>query len=250
MSLRIIKTLARFENVDDLPADTITAVLVNSALRQRMGAVQDKDKEQEFVKEAIVEEVSAAKTELEEERKAAKELQGALDRTREEKETVEAAAKRTDAARQGEVAQLQAQVHLERDRVAALTRKLEQLEQWTQTEECRRIASVNAAAAARSRVWFVVAMSVSLAVSLGSAWLFSRGWSTAAQHGWKTDLALALAATAAWMTILLQSGKRWPFVADWSLFAHTRNAIFWTASTVWGLAVSIFGSWLWEVLNV
>jgi len=250
MSLRIIKALARFENVDDLPAETITSVLLNSALRQRLGAVHDRDEDQELVKEAIVEQVSAARAELDNERKAARDLQGALDRARGEKESAEAEARRIDSKRQSEVAGLQAEVSQEREKVAEVSGKLAQLEEWVKNEEQRRDVLTRSTRERRNRGWFVTAMLAAGLVLGGLGWFVARGSGTfLALPEWKRIVTSTLTATAIWMTVVLQTGKSWPSVADWQSFIHIKTAIFWIASTSWGLALSIFGSWLWEVLN-
>ncbi|MBI4337157.1 MAG: hypothetical protein HY683_04925 [Chloroflexi bacterium] len=56
VSIQILQTLARFENVNDLSEETITQVLVNQALRNKIPSAQDTQTKTELVREALVEE--------------------------------------------------------------------------------------------------------------------------------------------------------------------------------------------------
>ncbi len=59
MSLKILRALSRFEDVDDLPNDTVTSILVNQALRARMGNESDVEKQIVLVRDAIVADAAA-----------------------------------------------------------------------------------------------------------------------------------------------------------------------------------------------
>ncbi len=77
MSIRILRALSRYEDVDDLPAETITRLLVNQALRRRLSAEPEVTKQVELVRDAIVDELARARQEVEEERTKAAELSSA-----------------------------------------------------------------------------------------------------------------------------------------------------------------------------
>ena len=68
VTLRILRTLSRFEDVDDLPEDTITSVLLSRALRGRMETAKTADEQTTLVKEALVSEVAATEAELSKEK--------------------------------------------------------------------------------------------------------------------------------------------------------------------------------------
>lgn len=61
-TIRIIEQLSRYENVNDLKEDTVTSILFNQALRQKIQNNDDKVKDQVLVKDAIIEEVKVNKT--------------------------------------------------------------------------------------------------------------------------------------------------------------------------------------------
>ena len=68
VTLRILRALSRFEDVDDLPEETITSVLLSRALRARMETANAADEQNALVKEALVDELAVAERKLSEER--------------------------------------------------------------------------------------------------------------------------------------------------------------------------------------
>jgi len=65
VTIRILQTLTRFENVDDLPQDVLSSIILNNALRQKLSVEVDVDKQIELVKEALIEENQKVRRELE-----------------------------------------------------------------------------------------------------------------------------------------------------------------------------------------
>ena len=68
VTLRILRALSRFEDVDDLPEETVTSVLLSRALRARMETANAADEQNALVKEALVDELAVAERKLSEER--------------------------------------------------------------------------------------------------------------------------------------------------------------------------------------
>lgn len=60
-TIRIIEQLSRYENIDDLKEETVTAILFNQALRQKIQTTEDKSKDNILVKDAIIEEIKVHK---------------------------------------------------------------------------------------------------------------------------------------------------------------------------------------------
>ena len=60
-TIRIIEQLSRYENVNDLKEDTVTSILFNQALRQKIQTNDDKIKDAILVKDAIIEEIKVHK---------------------------------------------------------------------------------------------------------------------------------------------------------------------------------------------
>jgi hypothetical protein len=68
ITIEIIKTLGRFENIGDLPKETIIGILVNEALRQRIKNETNVEKQIELVREALIEQNQRAQAQIDEEK--------------------------------------------------------------------------------------------------------------------------------------------------------------------------------------
>lgn len=60
-TIRIIEQLSRYESIDDLKEETVTSILFNQALRQKIQTTEDKSKDIILVKDAIIEEIKIHK---------------------------------------------------------------------------------------------------------------------------------------------------------------------------------------------
>lgn len=74
VTLKIVRTLARFENVEDMSMDTLRSILVDSAVRQKMSAEDDVEKQVGLVREALAEENKRISDELQVEQERARSL--------------------------------------------------------------------------------------------------------------------------------------------------------------------------------
>jgi len=81
-TIRIIEQLSRYESIDDLKAETVTSILFNKALRQKLQATEDKTKDNVLVKDTIIEEIKIHKQLVDEKSKQVE----ALDKKVKEKE--------------------------------------------------------------------------------------------------------------------------------------------------------------------
>ena len=68
ITIEIVKTLGRFENIGDLPKETIIGILVNEALRQRIKNETNVEKQIELVREALIEQNQKAQAQIDEEK--------------------------------------------------------------------------------------------------------------------------------------------------------------------------------------
>ena len=64
VTVKILASLSRYENVDDLGEDTVAEILMNQVLRQRMRAEKDIERQTRLVRDAIVEQAEKAKQAL------------------------------------------------------------------------------------------------------------------------------------------------------------------------------------------
>ena len=68
MTLKILRTLSRFEDADSLPEETVSSVLLNRALRARMEEETKADEQDKLVRDDLVDNLAAAKEKLREEK--------------------------------------------------------------------------------------------------------------------------------------------------------------------------------------
>jgi hypothetical protein len=80
VTITILQTLSRFENVADIPADTVANILLSDSLRTRMRATPQAEEQVQLIREELIEEQNRLQRELEESRGKLQEK---------EKETVE-----------------------------------------------------------------------------------------------------------------------------------------------------------------
>jgi hypothetical protein len=73
-TIRIIEQLSRYENVNDLKEDTVTSILFNQALRQKIQSNDDRIIDPVLVKDAIIEEVKIHKILVEDKIKQVEQL--------------------------------------------------------------------------------------------------------------------------------------------------------------------------------
>lgn len=64
VTIRILETLGRFENVADLPTQTVTTLLLNDVLRQRLLAEPDVESQVQLIKEALIQEHETTQLQL------------------------------------------------------------------------------------------------------------------------------------------------------------------------------------------
>lgn len=77
-TIRILKTLARFEDVGDIPTEVLDHVLVNQALRQRISSEREIASQIELVKDALIQETRRVAEELKTARHEAKEKESQI----------------------------------------------------------------------------------------------------------------------------------------------------------------------------
>jgi hypothetical protein len=68
VAIKILQTLGRFENVEDIPADTVANILLSESLRAKMSATSQVEEQVQLIREALIEEQNRLQRELEESR--------------------------------------------------------------------------------------------------------------------------------------------------------------------------------------
>lgn len=74
VSLKIIRTLARFENVEDMSTETLRSILVDNAVRQKMSVEEDADSQVTLIRDALATENKRIAEALQSEQERSKRL--------------------------------------------------------------------------------------------------------------------------------------------------------------------------------
>ena len=212
VTLKILASLSRYENVDDLGEERYLRVLMNQALRQRLRAERDIDRQTRLVRDAIIEQVEEAKE--------------ALKRAHTEKEALNATLSEEQSKRErlaqdleNQRALAEKQRRLAGDSVIAaeeLQGKVSNLE-----DELRRSQEVGKAAQReleRSRFfWRTVAALIGGLVGAGAI-----GYAVGPLMGFRATHGILGAAAiwiAAWIQLAHWLGQKSDAVRDWPLFS-------------------------------
>jgi hypothetical protein len=206
MSLKILRALSRFEDVDDLPKETVTSILINQALRARMRVEPDVDKQIVLVRDVIIEDAAAIRDALEREKARAAELASELEQLKAEKGKVEVAAGVVEAA---ELRSIAIEADLERERSASklLAERLASLEAALASEHRQRDDERSRVARRRTRSWAVVLGVILFLVLAIAAWFGARLRPAWLSNSKARFLAGAFV-TVVWSTVVLVFGRR------------------------------------------
>lgn len=131
VSMKILKTISRYENVSDLTSETVTNLLVGDAVRSRISNVSDKKIQNEIVRDAIVDDNKRLerrnKMLLEEKREA----MGRADR---KDKVIEALEKRLDSQDKS----FKETINREREKRVSLEEKIRDIEESNKREKDER----------------------------------------------------------------------------------------------------------------
>lgn len=249
MSLRILRALSRFEDVDDLPEETITSLLLNKALRQRMSAEPEVDAQIKLVRDAIVDEVAETRAELERERDKTSELAERLDALSKEKGQLQATVGSIEGERVAERQRLEKDLEGERGKAAELADRLSRLEA-TVADQNRHLDGLHQRDGERRvRTGFGISV-IGLGVLLGfAAWASAIGihrWLTYSQL--RSALLSSGVAVAVWLTSSLMMGRAKKEIRSWIFFQSADRVIVWLRNTAWVVALGLLANLIfWEL---
>jgi len=240
VTIRIIEALGRYENVGDLSKETIAAILMKDALRQKLSVESDISKRIDLVKEALIEEHHKIQGKLKEaiektERleKEAHEKDDAIKRMTEQIETK--GKKLTDTERQ-----------LEKERVKreGLENRVSQLEengQIRQEKEFRRRKIAYFAI-----IWFFLPI---VLIGLAGAIIpqyFLRG--TRFDY-WMPAIGIWSFLLIIWVWTTDRKGSKTQATKDWPLFKafhRFKRRLFWILGAV---LLGVFINALWDIIK-
>jgi hypothetical protein len=231
-TIRILEALGRFENIGDLSNETITAILVNDALRQKLFSERNLDKQVELIKEALIEQSALADQKLKELSQEAKSLEAIvserdtrigelLERTKNQEATLRETEDRLRAEK------------LEKDSLGQRLLRLEDSSRFQEGEAEKRAR----------RLSYVTRLAVYLLfmIILGACGVLIVLRTT--NFGiWKTILMISslLAILLIWLAD--RRGLRDPIINDWQLFKRIHSVKNWLLTVLWTILLSVLGN--------
>lgn len=244
MSLKILGALSRFEDVDDLPEETVTSILINQALRARMRAEPDVEKQIALVRDAIIADAVETRAALDREKARTAQLVAELEQSRTDRRRVEVT---TDSAMEAvERRSAAIEADLARERAASKLRdeKLVVLEAALASEQRQRHEERDGIAQENSRRRFAV-VGACLSGLLGTAaWFGARllpAWLSQSQARFLT----CAFATALWSGSAILLGRRLEHVKTWPAFSRVELQMKWLLASAGAVVFSLIAQALW-----
>jgi hypothetical protein len=242
VTIDILKTLSQYEGIQELETETVSSMLVNTALRTKMASTKGVEKKAELIREALVQRNKETKAELdavtkqlrlrEQELEAASRVKTASD---------EELALRTTNIRELEAA-LQTLKMKSQGEKAALADRVTQLEQDA-------IARNERGETNRQRLRFALTSFAIFAVvfilMIGLAILLTRaiGWKM-----WQSLIGCVTGGSLLWALALDWWGQTSESIKQWSVFKSFHRLRRWIFGALVALAISVlanfvYGSW-------
>ena len=235
VTVKIIESLSRYENADDLGETTVAEILMNQALRQRMRGEKDIDRQTQLVREAIIEEVEMAKQALKNATNESERLHASL-----EDERSRRAALATElTAAQSRSEQQERLTGASKDMVSDLREKVDVLE--TQIEKtARHLAQIRFAAKAVGALLLGVVV-----FGAGAYWIApSIGMpEVGSAIGW------AVAWVALWIQLTHRRGQKLEAVREWSIYASFGRWRGWMWTGAVAVILSVAGNGIYDALK-
>jgi hypothetical protein len=240
LTIRILSTLARFENIDDLPQEAVASTLMNSALRQRLEAEPDQEKGTELVREALtIEEDQRVREQL----NAQQAKTALLEREAREKDETIAQLQRQEKGRNEAVKEWQRQLKEERASRSSLEERLKTVEAGLRQKEQRQQISWFAAKWLVAPLAAIVALAFAISVPLAtfSPWGSLRSALTA--------LGACSLSLIVWLWLTDLQGSKDPIVSSWRPFAHLHAFKNWLFTALGLIAIGVLANALWDRIS-
>ena len=242
VTVKILASLSRYENADNLGEATVAEILMNQALRQRMRGERDIDQQTELVREVIIEEVERAKRALRDATNESEKIHASL-----EDERSRRAALATElTAAQSRSEQQERLTGASKAIASGLREKVALLE--TQLEKSQESALV----AARHRVQIrFAAMAVDILL-LGVV-VFGAGAYRIARSIGMPEMGFAIGGAVAWVALWIQlthrRGQKLEAVREWSIHASLGRWRGWMWTGAGAVLVSVASDHIYDALK-
>ena len=221
VTLKILKTLSRFADAEELSTETVTAILVNDALRQKLANKEEIAEQVELIKEALIEEVKKKEN-------LTRQLQKELLRTKEIKQMLEKELAKKDES----IHELKEEIKKEKRVQSELVKKIECLERIEQKREEKRR---NSERYHYVLYWVIAPVCLFL---VGGIFFALQNFKPVP---WLYVLRAEFTLLFVWFLIAIFRGSRKEYIKDWTVFLVLRKN-FWTIFI--GLIISVIATFL------
>ena len=242
VTVNILASLSRYENVDDLGEDMVAEILMNQALRQRMRGEKDIERQTTLVRETIIKEAEKAKEALRHAETEKEKLHSSLEHERSQRAALaeELQSAKLISEQQERVTGASKQIADGlREKVDTLEEQLEKIKESDRVAVCSRIQVRFAIKAVSGLLVGVVVMGKVgywIAPSIGLTGLLS-------------CVGTVMAWIALWIQLAYWRGQNLEVVRKWPAFAsfgRWRNKI-WTL--VGGILIAVIGNRIYDAIK-
>ena len=246
VTVKILASLSRYENVDDLGEATVAEILMNQALRQRMGSEKDIDRQTKLVREAIIEEAERAKQALKDATNENERLRASL----EDERSRRAALTKELTAVQSRGEQQERLTGASKAMASGLREKVDVLETQlkTQLKKSKESALVAARHLAQTRF---AAMAVGTLL-LGAV-VFGAGAYRIAPSIGMSEVGSVIGGAVAWVALWTQlthwRGQKLEAVREWSIHASLGRWRGWMWTGAGAILLSVASNRIYDVLK-
>ena len=242
VTVKILASLSRYENADNLGEATVAEILMNQALRQRMRGEKDIDQQTELVREVIIEEVERAKRALRDATNESERIHASL-----EDERSRRAALATElTAAQSRSEQQERLTGASMAIASGLREKVALLE--TQLEKSQE----NALVAARHRVQIRFA-AMAVGILLLGVVVFGAGAYRIAPSIGMPEMGFAIGGAVAWVALWIQlthrRGQKLEAVREWSIHASLGRWRGWMWTGAGAVLVGVASNRIYDALK-
>jgi len=252
ITARILSKLARFENVDDLGEATLTRILINDALRDRLEAAQSGEADEELVESAVIDEAHRLEAALNEESARRVEAEARLAAELADLEIARAALSE-EVSQQGTLLEAEQKASLSNraiiaqkdSAIADLEDRLDATQKAANDTETR-LALIEQAASERSvreelgsfRRSCLIAAVVLVAAAIGAIFAFG---STSVPRWVAVGASIAIA-TGLWFIVAELVGSRLKTLANTPFIRFLRKARIWLWGVIGALALGVLSN--------
>ena len=242
VTLKILRTLSRFEEADSLPEETVSSVLFNRVCRGRIEEETEADKQDKLVRDALVNELAVAEEQLKEEKDIRSGVEDKLHGAQNRADELEQETRRDQATTQ----QLQRELQQEQKSRRALEKKFALLEEavGVHKDEARRHKD-SALRLLRAGFVIVALLLFGLAVAVmapGARWL---GDLTGYPGHRSMTMAVLLMLTV-WTFVVDCSGQQIGNISTWGPFNVFHRVRIWLFSSFVTVAAGLLAMLIWE----